>query len=70
MAGSGYAAGGAEPSVMRSIVRICVQARHPLNDTEEGVISATFDLDIVRLNRASFGFFRDRRPDLYQVLLS
>lgn len=41
-----------------------------LNDTEEGVISATFDLDIVRLNRASFGFFRDRRPDLYQVLLS
>ncbi len=41
-----------------------------LNDREEGVILANFDLDIVRLNRASFGFFRDRRPDLYQVLLS
>jgi N-carbamoylputrescine amidase len=41
-----------------------------LNDTEEGVILASFDLDQVRLNRASFGFFRDRRPDLYQILLS
>ena len=41
-----------------------------LNDTEEGVILANFDLDIVRLNRASFGFFRDRRPDLYKILLS
>jgi N-carbamoylputrescine amidase len=41
-----------------------------LHDTEEGVILASFDLDQVRLNRASFGFFRDRRPDLYQVLLS
>jgi N-carbamoylputrescine amidase len=41
-----------------------------LNDTEEGIILASFDLDQVRLNRASFGFFRDRRPDLYQVLLS
>lgn len=41
-----------------------------LNDNEEGVILANFDLDTIRLNRASFGFFRDRRPDLYQVLLS
>lgn len=41
-----------------------------LNDTEEGVILANFDLDIIRLNRASFGFFRDRRPDLYKILLS
>ncbi len=41
-----------------------------LNDREEGVILANFNLDTVRLNRASFGFFRDRRPDLYQVLLS
>ena len=40
-----------------------------LDDKEEGVITAEFDLDIVRLNRASFGFFRDRRPELYQVLL-
>ena len=41
-----------------------------LNDTDEGVILASFDLNEVRLNRASFGFFRDRRPDLYQMLLS
>ena len=41
-----------------------------LSDTEEGVITAEFDLEQVRLNRASFGFFRDRRPDLYQALLS
>lgn len=41
-----------------------------LNDVEEGIILANFDLDIIRLNRASFGFFRDRRPDLYQVLLN
>ncbi|PZU94235.1 MAG: N-carbamoylputrescine amidase [Pseudanabaena sp.] len=39
-----------------------------LDDQQEGVISASFDLDQVRLNRASFGFFRDRRPDLYDRL--
>jgi N-carbamoylputrescine amidase len=39
-------------------------------DSEEGVILVSFDLDQIRLNRASFGFFRDRRPDLYQILLS
>ena len=36
-----------------------------LGREEEGVITATFDLDEVRAHRASFGFFRDRRPDLY-----
>ena len=36
--------------------------------TEEGVLVASFDLAEVRRNRASFGFFRDRRPDLYGVL--
>lgn len=36
-----------------------------LGRDEEGVIMATFDLDLVVKNRASFGFFRDRRPDLY-----
>ncbi|MEI6426924.1 MAG: N-carbamoylputrescine amidase [Pseudanabaena sp. ELA607] len=41
-----------------------------LNDQEEGIITATFDLSEVRRNRASFGFFRDRRPDLYGVLLT
>jgi N-carbamoylputrescine amidase len=41
-----------------------------MNDTEEGIILASFDLNEIRLNRASFGFFRDRRPDLYQILMS
>jgi len=36
--------------------------------TETGVLVAEFDLDDVRRNRASFGFFRDRRPDLYGIL--
>ena len=34
-------------------------------DGVEGVLEAVFDLDIVRKHRATFGFFRDRRPLLY-----
>jgi N-carbamoylputrescine amidase len=36
--------------------------------TETGVLTASFDLAQVKLNRASFGFFRDRRPELYGIL--
>lgn len=36
-----------------------------LGRTGSGVITADLDLDEIRRNRASFGFFRDRRPDLY-----
>lgn len=36
-----------------------------LDRTEEGVITATFDLDFLKTHRAAWGFFRDRRPDLY-----
>ena len=32
---------------------------------ETGVISAALDLDAAREHRASWGFFRDRRPQLY-----
>jgi N-carbamoylputrescine amidase len=32
---------------------------------ETGVLTATFDLDRVKRHRAAFGFFRDRRPELY-----
>jgi N-carbamoylputrescine amidase len=39
-----------------------------LDRTEEGVIVATLDLDEIRRARAAFGFFRDRRPDLYGLL--
>ena len=36
-----------------------------LGETQEGVITATLDLDRAAKNRAGMGFFRDRRPELY-----
>jgi N-carbamoylputrescine amidase len=39
-----------------------------LGRDEEGVIAATFDLDFLAAHRAAWGFFRDRRPDLYGSL--
>ena len=39
-----------------------------LGRTEEGVVTATFDLESVRRERAAWGFFRDRRPELYGLL--
>jgi N-carbamoylputrescine amidase len=39
-----------------------------LNRTEEGVICTTFNVPEIRRHRASFGFFRDRRPELYGAL--
>jgi N-carbamoylputrescine amidase len=36
-----------------------------LDDSETGILVATFDLDQARAHRASMGFFRDRRPQLY-----
>jgi N-carbamoylputrescine amidase len=37
---------------------------------DEGVAVATFDLDFLQVHRAAWGFFRDRRPELYQSLSS
>lgn len=34
-------------------------------DAETGVLTASFDLDLIARHRAAFGFFRDRRPELY-----
>ena len=39
--------------------------RAELGKSEEGVITADFDLARIREDRASMGFFRDRRPELY-----
>jgi N-carbamoylputrescine amidase len=36
-----------------------------LDRAEEGVRVATFDLDFLQTHRAAWGFFRDRRTDLY-----
>jgi N-carbamoylputrescine amidase len=40
-----------------------------LDREETGVITATLDLDRVKRHRAAFGFFRDRRPELYGRLV-
>ena len=37
---------------------------------KEAVITASLDLDAIRGQRASWGLFRDRRPDLYEPLLT
>jgi N-carbamoylputrescine amidase len=42
--------------------------RAELGRSDEGVITATFDLGAIERARASWGFFRDRRPELYDVL--
>jgi N-carbamoylputrescine amidase len=38
--------------------------------TEETVLVAELDLEVARQFRAGFGFFRDRRPELYGPLLT
>jgi N-carbamoylputrescine amidase len=38
--------------------------------TEETILTATFDLDELAHTRASWGVFRDRRPELYSPLLT
>lgn len=40
-----------------------------LDREETGVITAKLDLDRVKRHRAAFGFFRDRRPELYGRLV-
>ena len=35
---------------------------------DQGVLTATFDLDFLATHRAAWGFFRDRRTDLYGAL--
>lgn len=40
-----------------------------LGRDEAGVALATLDLDRIAKNRASMGFFRDRRPELYRSLV-
>jgi N-carbamoylputrescine amidase len=40
------------------------------NDKDEEVLVAEFDLDENKAIRHGWGIFRDRRPDLYKVLLT
>ncbi len=39
-----------------------------LDRSKEGIITASFDLDEIERDRAAWGFFRDRRTDLYDIL--
>jgi N-carbamoylputrescine amidase len=41
-----------------------------LGRSDEGFCAASFDLDAIAVARASWGLFRDRRPELYGVLKS
>ncbi len=41
-----------------------------LGRDETGIVCATLDLDFLATHRAAWGFFRDRRPDLYGPLTS
>ncbi|CAN6445366.1 unnamed protein product [Victoria cruziana] len=40
------------------------------NDKDEDVLIAEFNLDDIKSQRHGWGIFRDRRPDLYNILLS
>jgi len=39
-----------------------------LNETEEGILVHSFDLDRLEQVRSAWGVFRDRRPNLYDPL--
>ena len=41
-----------------------------LGRSDEGIVGAAFDLDEIAKMRASWGLFRDRRPELYGALAS
>lgn len=41
-----------------------------LNRKEEGLLVHTYSLSEIHATRASWGFFRDRRPELYETLLT
>lgn len=40
------------------------------NEKDEAVLICKFDLNKIKVTRHSWGIFRDRRPDLYKVLLT
>ena len=41
-----------------------------MDRSSEGVVTASFDLDAIAAQRAGWGLFRDRRPDLYSALVT
>jgi N-carbamoylputrescine amidase len=51
------------------IANHCGEKLAEMNRTESGVICAQINLQAVHSDRAAFGFFRDRRPELYGALV-
>ena len=49
---------------------VLIETLAELGATKTGVIDARLDLDAARRHRAAFGFFRDRRPQLYGRLVA
>ena len=58
---------GATPDLLRPFLHRRPQRRigRTLRREDEGVLVASFDLDEIARYRAEWGFFRDRRTDLY-----
>lgn len=46
------------------------EVRKDMGRKEEGICVETFNLDEIDQMRAAWGFFRDRRPDQYQSIIS
>ena len=42
------------------------EVKAELDRDQSGVLVAEFDLDFLDRHRAAWGFFRDRRPELYR----
>ena len=58
--------GGARPPSAQPLLSVRNLKTYFFQD--EGLVKATFDLDFLATHRAAWGFFRDRRPDLYGAL--
>lgn len=52
------------------ITGITGDIKHVADRQSESILIASFDLDALQATRTEWGLFRDRRPDLYKVLLT
>ena len=60
-----------QPACTHSFIADQTGAKVAEADREtETVVTASFDLAAIRAQRAAWGLFRDRRPDLYGPLLT
>ena len=50
---------------MRTLLEVLRDDLGLVGAKETGVLTATLDINAAKRHRAAFGFFRDRRPELY-----